>query len=328
MATIISLIGEQNIPNLLPVLYLQPEQVVVVYTELTTKTAVRLTHLIKNKTKVLPLLVDAYDIAQTKEAILNMVQSFATDDISINFTGGTKTMSLAAYQAAVDLNAPIFYLQSQGTKTLLYFYEPENGRYPHHRAEEIPPLITISDYLNAHLEDYQITGIVNSSDRGRQFEQAVHDNLKTSVDEICAGVKRFNTIDIDFVVRCGNIVGIIETKTGLKGPKAGIDQLNTAGGREYLGTYTQKFFVCDQTWGKNLQDLKQIAEERHITIIELPSFGQSTQLSQGDILKLQTTISKKLGCSHIEKSQATDCTVLQLLPDDEIVECKPAPKKK
>ena len=298
MTTIISLIGEQNLPNLLPILHLEPAQVILVYTDRTEQTAVRLTNLIQAQTEVTQLIVDAYDIDGTRNHLKQAVAKLPVSDLLVNFTGGTKMMSLAAYQTAVELNAPMIYLKSEGKKSLLYRYDPENGRYLSPRVEEIPPVINIEQYLKAHLDDYDSVGLVNSRQRGYQFERAVSEALKTAVDEICPGVKRRNTIDIDFVVRCGNRVGIIETKTGLKKPKAGIDQLNTAAGRAYLGTYTQKFFVCDQIWGKNLDDLRQIAQDRRIQIIALPSFSQNDALSQEDILKLQTAIREKLGCTE------------------------------
>lgn len=298
MTTIISLIGEQNLPNLLPILYLKPAQVILVYTSFTKDTAVRLNRLLEGKVNVDSIPVNAYDIDQTQRTILEKARPFTSSEILVNITGGTKLMSLAAYQAARELNAPLFYLQSEGKKTILYQYQPENGRYLSQNAVEIPPLITIADYLDAHLDDYQITSIANSSKRGYQFEKAVYQALQPAVDEICAGVKRLNTIDIDFVVRCGNLVGIIETKTGLKAPKNGIDQLNTAGGRAYLGTYTQKFFICDQTWGKNLEDLRQIAAHRGAQIVELPSFGQNDALSEDDVGKLQATVREALGCAR------------------------------
>ena len=174
-------------------------------------------------------------------------------------------------------------------------YMPDNGRYPLQKTEEIPTLIAITDYLDAHLDDYRIVGIISGSERGRRFEEAVYRALEPAVDEICAGVKMLNTVDIDFVVRCGNLVGIVETKTGLNKPKVGVDQLNTAGGRAYLGIYTQKFLVCDQVWGNNLQDLKQIAAERKIKLIELPSFGQNDTLSDDDVATLQSEIRSALG---------------------------------
>ncbi len=302
MTIMVSLVGEQPIPNLLPVRHLQPEQVILVHTDFTKKTAERLCQLIKNKVTVTLLLVDAYDINQTQSKILEAARPFSPDDILINFTGGTKMMSLAAYQVAFELNAPIFYVQSQKKekekthKTLLYLYALENGSYSLQKTEDIPPLITISDYLEAYLDEHHVSGTATSGGHGQLFEEAVYDALEPAVDEIIAGVKMRNTIDIDFVVRCGNRVGIIETKATLKKPKGGIDQLNTAGGRDYLGIYTQKFFVCDQTWGENLADLKQIATDRKICIIELPSFHQNDALSEEDTHKLQSRIRSALGC--------------------------------
>lgn len=297
MTTIISLIGEQNLPNLLPILHLKPEQVILVYTDFTEQTAVRLTKLIRDRAEVTRVQVDAYNIEETREKLQTAVSNLPASDLIVNFTGGTKMMSLAAYQTAVAHQATLVYLQSQGNQSRLYRYVPQNGRYTTPSIEQIPPLITIEQYLKAYLDDYQVTGINDSSQRGYQFERAVEAALQTAVDEVIAGVKMRNTIDIDFVVRCGNLVGIIETKSTLKGAKKGIDQLNTAGGRDYLGTYTKKFFVCDQIWGRHLDDLKQIAADRKIQIIELPGFGQSDTLSEADTYKLQSVIRSTLGCT-------------------------------
>ena len=47
-------------------------------------------------------------------------------------------------------------------------------------------------------------------------------------------------MEIDLIFRCGNSIGIAELKTGKSATeKEGIDQLNAACAREYLGTYTK-----------------------------------------------------------------------------------------
>lgn len=295
MTTVISLIGEQNLPNLLPILHLKPAQVILVYTSFTEETAVRLTKLIKDQTDVTLLAVDAYDIDGTKNKLVKAVVALPDSDVLVNFTGGTKMMSLAAYQTAVELDAPIFYLQSQGKKSLLYWYKPENGRYYHHKPEEIPPLIEIDTYLRAYVDDYQVIGIRgNPNDKGHIFEQAVRQALEPIVDEIVTGVRLMGALEVDFIVRCGNQVGIVEAKSGSALKKA-IDQLNTAGGKDYLGTYTHKFLVSSQKWDR-ISDLKQLAEARRIQIIELHSFGQSDMISPRDVCKLQAAICQTLGC--------------------------------
>ncbi|GAB4282009.1 MAG: DUF1887 family CARF protein [Candidatus Promineifilaceae bacterium] len=296
MTTIISLIGEQNLPNLLPIRHLKPERVILVYTNFTEQTAVRLTKLIRSDAEVTRLVVDAYDIDDAKEKMTAAVAGLPPSSILVNFTGGTKMMSLAAYQTAVDLNAPLLYLQSQGNKSLLYRYMPQNGRYASPKIEEIPPLITIDDYLQAYTGRYEIVGIRGNpnepNEKGRVFEKRIQDALHPVVDEMLVGVKLLGALEIDFIVRIGNQVGIIEAKTGTNFKK-GIDQLNTAGGKTYLGTYVHKFLVSDQDWHRK-SDLKQLLQARRIHLIELPGFAKNQNLDIQEQELLRETVCHQL----------------------------------
>jgi hypothetical protein len=157
----------------------------------------------------------------------------------------------------------------------------------------LPGLITIDDYLRAFVDDYHLTGFANQ-DEGGLFEQAVYAALQPAVDEIMVGAKLLGALDVDFVVRCDNQVGIIEAKTG-PGVKKGIDQLNTAGGQRYLGTYTQKILVSDQRWDHTRSNLRELAEARRIEVIELPSFGAQGQLLPEDVQRLVQTVCQCLG---------------------------------
>jgi len=114
------------------------------------------------------------------------------------------------------------------------------------------------------------------------------------VDEIAVGLKLLGVVDVDFVVRCANQVGIIEAKTG-SGGKKGIDQLNTAGEPRNLGTYTQKLLVSDQVWEHTLSNLRELAEARRIEVIELPRFSTEGSLSVEDGEKLTQRVCKSLG---------------------------------
>ena len=85
MTTIISLIGEQNLPNLLPILHLNPAQIILVYSDFTKETAHRLTKLVHSKIKadVIQLVVDAYNIDQTKSCILSAARPLLPTDILV-----------------------------------------------------------------------------------------------------------------------------------------------------------------------------------------------------------------------------------------------------
>ena len=114
------------------------------------------------------------------------------------------------------------------------------------------------------------------------------------LDEIRSGVNLGGAVDIDLIVRWENQVGIIETKLGSNGMKKAIDQLNTAGGRGYLGTYTQKFLVSDQDWSA-YSDLKDLVLARQIKLIELPGAGGPDGLSPEQAEALVKSIQKELG---------------------------------
>ena len=114
------------------------------------------------------------------------------------------------------------------------------------------------------------------------------------VDEVLLGVHPADVagnIDIDFVIRCGNQVGMAEAKAN-KASKDGLDQLAMAGGREYLGIYTSKFLIVGNAIGPSL---KQLAEARNIQAIELPSYAATGVIAASEAKHLVETVRKWLG---------------------------------
>jgi hypothetical protein len=292
----ISLIGEQPIPNLLPIRYQPPAFAVLVHSDRTEKAARRLERLLPPGCKPVYCSVSAYDIQAMSIDLTILIerQGWKATELTFNLTGGTKSMALAAYLVAAKERSPLLYLQSEGKKTRLYRYEFEADGTPRMVDDRLlPGLITIDDYLRAYVDDYQLTGF-SADEAGGAFERAVYAMLQPTVDEMVAGAKLLGALDVDLVVRCGNQVGIIEAKTG-PGVKKGIDQLNTAGGQRYLGTYTQKILVSDQRWDHTRSNLRELAEARRIEVIEVPSFGAQGQLSAEDADRLAKTVCECLG---------------------------------
>jgi hypothetical protein len=292
----ISLIGEQPIPNLLPLRYQPPDVAALVYSDFTERAAKRLTRLLPRGCTPWLLSVSAYDIEAIRRAIAGLIaeQKWAPADLVLNLTGGTKAMALAAYLAAAEQRADFLYLQSEGKQTRLYRYAFDEAGSPRLAADSLlPGLITIDDYLRAFVEDYHLTGFANDLEGGL-FEKAIYNALDPVVDQIVAGVKLMGALDVDLVVRCDNQVGIIEAKTG-GGVKKGIDHLNTAGGQRYLGTYTQKILVSDQVWNHTRSNLRELAEARRIEVIELPSFSAQGTLADEDTAMLVRRVRECLG---------------------------------
>ncbi len=98
---LISLIGEQPIPNLLPIRYLKPERNMLVYSQKTRERARFLRRLIGGAEDLREdLQVDAYDFPKILATLQERLAQ--RTDVQFNLTGGTKMMALAAYALAAQ----------------------------------------------------------------------------------------------------------------------------------------------------------------------------------------------------------------------------------
>lgn len=296
---LLSLIGEQPIPNLLTIRQLNPDANLLVYTNRTEAVASRLRRLLSGAGDLKQdlLLPTPYRI----EEVFGRIQTAlsGSEEVVFNLTGGTKPMALAGYALAARLGHPVVYLQSEGGKSLLYRYNIKKGQPALESCQEIPPLISAADYLNAHLQGFTETGYsrerTGQLSKGGLFERAVCQALENRLDEVLVGVRpdgAADPIEIDLVLRMGNRVGIAELKTGKNIGKRALDQLKMAGESTYLGSYTTQFLIIAASGldGK----IDELARERRVEVICLPSYQPGQPLNPNDAERLAITISKKL----------------------------------
>ncbi len=300
MTTLITLVGEQPIPNLLPARHLKPERVVFAHTGSgargTEPVARRVARLLTD-CAVEFIETSAYDLLPIRARLAQHVAG--GEEVIFNLTGGTKMMALAAYALAVEHNAPFVYLQTEGERgrdlqSSLYHYAFA-GQTPVLRQRETLPadLLSLDAYLRAHWEHGYIEGGA-ADNAGGDFERAVSRALNGWVDEVKTGVKPqsfADQVEIDLVVRCGNQVGLIEVKTGGQGSgKHAVDQLTTAAARELSGTYTARFLV---TGGERRSEFKAIANEVDIEVIELWGY-RGGRLDQHSVSLLRQRLAARL----------------------------------
>ena len=292
----ISLIGHQPIPNLLPLRCQPPDMAILVHTGETANVARRLQRLLERpRVEVRLLPTEAYDVQKIQADLRRFLADTDLEgaELVFNLTGGTKTMMIAAYELAREFKAPFYYLQSEGKRSVLYRYRFEGEKAQYEGKEILPDIITIDDYLKAHLDDPypQITG------PRHPFEEAIGEALKEVVDEVVVGVSLAQALEVDLVVRKGNQVGVIEAKTGSAAlKKDGLEHLNAACEQRYLGTYTHKILVINQRWDHTRTNLRELADAWRITVIELPSFTEETpHLSEEDRRYLQDQVVRVLG---------------------------------
>jgi hypothetical protein len=289
--TLISLIGEQPIPNLLPLLHQPPEVALLVHSERTRQQAHRVGGLAPDQTYVEYLSVDAYNIAAATQDLDKHIRDagWHATELVFNLTGGTKAMVLAAFAVAKEYRSEFLYLQTEAKKTHVYRYGfDEQGTVRSIGNGFLPVLIDINTYIRVHLGRYQ-----PSKGPKNDFERVVRDAVRPAVDEVVGPVNLGGALEVDLIVRCENQVGIIEAKTGNVN-KTGIDQLNTAAGREFLGTYTRKFLVYDRSWDKTHSNLSALAKARGIVVIPVQSYGARGAINKKDADRLGQTVRREL----------------------------------
>jgi len=260
---LILLVGEQPAPNLLPTRHLRPDVAVLVHTSLTKRIADNLQRLLVREYRTVLCAVEPYrspEIQRVLEAFLH--RELREHDLVFNLTGGTTPMTLAAFCLAQRRRSPYIYFQTEGNRSTLYYYRFENSQVILEDAKELPVGISLDDYLRLYVGDF------TTGDPRTLLEREVAAALRTAagVDEVLTSVRPqgLGALEIDFVVRSGNFVGIGEVKT--KGAKAGIDQLNAVAEPRYLGTYVHKFLISATPVDRNNANL---ARAYRIVVIEV-----------------------------------------------------------
>ncbi len=286
---LILLVGEQPVPNLLPTRHLQPDVAVLVHSTFTRLIAERLKNLLERGEVKCPLCeVDPYDFLAIQSSLQQFLdQNLGEHESVFNLTGGTKPMALAAFLLAFQRKSDFLYFQTESGHSKLYRYGfGENREVVLREAIELSETITLDEYLRLYVGNYQ------TGEPRNDFEEQVRDALRTIPDlEMLTSVRPqgLDALEVDFVVRLGNQVGVIEAKT--RGAKAGIDQINAVAEPRYLGTYVHKFLVSSKPVDQNN---KNLAKAYKIEVIELPSYSESGHLNDRDKETLRERIVEKL----------------------------------
>ncbi len=279
-------------PVLLTDRYLKPERTVLVCTKRTLPVAERLNALMPHAT--VHQIDDAYNLTGIS-ANLSAATKASGSSIIVNLTGGTKIMSLGAFLLAVQKNLEFVYLESERSPSVLSRFELVQGNLRSESTSLNMDLITASDYIEAHVGGYDKQGYSREDDGtisfGGRLEKAVHDVLASEF-EVLVGVRPKHgggQVEIDLVLRSGNQVAIAEVKYGGmdERPKRGIDQLSTAGAREYFGIYTTRFLILAKPLNR---ELAALAQEKNIHVICLHSYKDGRSLAPTEALNLVNTV--------------------------------------
>lgn len=146
----LALAGEQPMPNLIPIVQYYPRAVCFIVSERTegharnTIAALRLDRRTKRVDAAIEPSIDPYDIDAAEQSCLEVVERFGTEGVIFNITGGTKTMVIGAYQAALRHRLPMVYVVTEKGKIL--HFNPDGSR----EEEEITAEVSVPVYFAAH----------------------------------------------------------------------------------------------------------------------------------------------------------------------------------
>ncbi len=145
--THVILISAQAVPNITPLLddLVKPKQVIMLVSADMQQRADWLEAVIKTKgIKTQRWAINnAWDIEHIREQVLDLLSIHQDDSIALNATGGTKPMSIAAYEVFRDLGKPIFYVHPEHDR--LIWMHPANQP-----AHELADRIKLPEFFKAY----------------------------------------------------------------------------------------------------------------------------------------------------------------------------------
>jgi hypothetical protein len=296
MRVLICLVGGQPAPNVLPLDYYHPDQVILVHTSSTTQVEEKLAKVIEEDYKIeviKPLCkVVPYQLDNIKQTLMNFLKQNGKldEELVFNLTGGTKPMAIAAFQLAATLSAEAFYYQSEANLDLIHPYQFDDGVVISEQSITCQANLTLDRFLKLYMGTYK------KEEFKDPFERKVFDVLKELEKydyEVFHNIllpSVSGDLEIDWILRFRNTIAVGEVKT--QADKSSIDQLNSVCHPTMLGTYTKKFLISGKpakTFSSFHPNWIELMQAYQINGMILPSYDQS-EISDEDGRKLITSI--------------------------------------
>ncbi len=263
---LLTLLGEQPLPNLMPLWqYRRFDAMQFVISERTRELAETLAAYLPEDPQVgdllllPPLAVPPYDLPAARlkigECLLQAIN--AGHQVTLNITGGTKLMCLAAMQAAYGLAVPLLYVSSESGEMIFYTSDGVQTR-----REPIDLHISVEQYLRAHgIEVSPHPSFRPESEpaprppkEGDWLEEAVYQSARASgkFDDVRRNLYirrrgRGGEVDneLDILVTRNGMLAVCSCKSG-KVSVSDLYELEALSSREKFGIYCGKVFAASQ----------------------------------------------------------------------------------
>lgn len=148
MKILVNLIGGQPAPNYIAAKEIKPDKIINLYSESSKIQHNNLCNALNINSKNEHFIVDAYNYS-INENIINKILAEYSDEneLILNFTGGTKIMSTAAFKTFYDKGLKAIYIDTENDKRL-EFFERRVTNF------KINSAISISDYFKMYGQNF------------------------------------------------------------------------------------------------------------------------------------------------------------------------------
>jgi len=157
MVTLINLIGGQNIPNLIAQKFIIPQKIILLYSKGSIKQKEYYKSVVRDM-NIEEREINAYNYYSIKNEIKNILIENKGGEFILNFTGGTKIMSLACFNVFKEMNYQSIYIDSENSK----IYKFNNSEL---NVESMNIKITAEEYLklNGHIYKIEVEKTIDDS---------------------------------------------------------------------------------------------------------------------------------------------------------------------
>ena len=274
---LISLLGEQPIPNLLP-LWQDPQRYTATrfaVTESTLPLAERLAAVIAEDPRLShltvrqPVLLQPYDIGASRTRLNStlMEHFLHNEQVTLNLTGGTKIMSLAALQAVYGSGVPLLYVSTE-TRSIIHLRSDGSEL----ERELLAVQVSVRQYLAAHgIESslhpaFRLDGParpMQTPKSGDALERRVENLLRVSgsFDDVRRNVfirkpgrEEMVNNELDVVATRNGRLVVCSCKTSLEIDRDDLYELAALSRRESFGIYCKKVLVCEHEPSTAIKD--------------------------------------------------------------------------
>ena len=181
ITTHLVLVSAQPIPNLTPILddTLRPKKVVMLVSPDMQERSKALENIYKPRGISVErcLIGDPWDAGHISDLVLDLLTQYPNRDIALNATGGTKLMSIAAYEVFRSEKLPIFYIHPEQDR--LIWLSPKQP------SVNLANRLKINDYLTAYgassVEIPETTGVTKTL---RQLTQQLLTDIDRYANEL------------------------------------------------------------------------------------------------------------------------------------------------